>query len=147
MKLPVYAKIDLGSGAAEKITISEDYYRKYLGGKILAARLLLDMMPKGIPALDPAAVLIINTGPLNGTGAPSSGRFNMSFKNVLTGGIATSNCGGTFGFMMKRAGYDGIIITGRAPQLSRIEIVDGKISIIPAEDLRGLDTEAVQEKL
>jgi len=147
MTLPVYAKIDLGTGKVEPFAISEEYYRKYIGGKTLAARLLLDLMPQGINALDPAAVLIINTGPLNGTGAPSSSRFNMTFKSVLTGGIASSNCGGTFGVMMKRAGFDGLIISGRADRPSRIEIVDGIVSILPAEELWGLDTEAVQEKL
>ncbi|MCL1929308.1 MAG: aldehyde ferredoxin oxidoreductase family protein [Treponema sp.] len=147
MKLPVYAKINLDTGKVEPFGISKDYYRKYIGGKTLAARLLLDMMPQGTAALDPAAVIIINTSPLNGTGAPSSSRFNMSFKNVLTGGIASSNCGGTFGVMMKRAGFDGLVITGRAERHSRIEIVDGIVSILPAEELWGLDTEAAQEKL
>ena len=147
MKLPVYAKINLDTGKVEPFVISKDYYRKYIGGKTLAARLLLDMMPQGTAALDPAAVIIINTSPLNGTGAPSSSRFNMSFKNVLTGGIASSNCGGTFGVMMKRAGFDGLVITGCAERHSRIEIVDGIVSILPAEELWGLDTEAVQEKL
>ena len=147
MILPNYAKIDLGTGKVEPFAIKEDYYRKYIGGKTLAARLLLDLMPKGTDALDTAAVLIINTGPLNGTGAPSSSRFNMTFKNVLSGGIGTSNCGGAFGFMMKRAGYDGLIITGKAAKPSRIEIIDGNISILGAEDIWGLDTEAAQEKL
>jgi len=147
LTLPVYAKIDLASGKTEPFPISEDYYKNYLGGKALAARLLLDLMPKGLDALDPAAVLIINTGPLNGTGAPSSSRFNMTFKNVLTGGIASSNCGGTFGFMLKRAGFDGIIITGKAAKPSRIEIIDGDISILGADDLWGLDTELTQEKM
>ena len=74
------------------------------------ARLLLDLTPPGLDALSPEAVIIINTGPLNGTGAPSSSRFNLSFKNVMTGGIASSNCGGQFGVMLKRAGFDGLII-------------------------------------
>ncbi|GHV96318.1 aldehyde ferredoxin oxidoreductase [Spirochaetia bacterium] len=147
MTLPLYAKIDLDTGRVEKFPISEAYYRKYIGGKTLAARLLLDLMPQGTGALDPAAVLIINTGPLNGTGAPSSSRFNMSFKNVLSGGIASSNCGGIFGVMLKRAGFDGLIITGKAAQPSRIEIIDGAVSVLPAGELWGLDTEVVQEKL
>jgi len=147
MILPLYAKIDLNTGKVENYTISEDYFRKYIGGKTLAARLLLDLMPQGLNALSPEAVVIINTGPLNGTGAPSSSRFNMTFKNVLSGGIASSNCGGTFGFMMKRAGFDGIIITGRAEKPSKIEIIDGEISIHQAEDLWGLDIEKTQEKL
>lgn len=145
--LPIYAKIDLNTGNSEPYEISEEYFRKYIGGKTLAARLLLDLMPQGLDALDPAAVLIINTGPLTGTGAPASSRFNMTFKNVLTGGIASSNCGGKFGFMMKRAGYDGLIITGRSSKPSRIEIIDGAVSILNAEDLWGLDTEETQKKL
>jgi aldehyde:ferredoxin oxidoreductase len=145
--LPLYAKIDLTAGSAESFAISEEYFKKYIGGKTLAARLLLDLMCPGLDGLDPDAVIIINTGPLNGTGAPSSSRFNMSFKNILTGGIASSNCGGLFGVMLKRAGYDGLIISGKAVQPSRIEICDGVVSIIPAEELWGLDIETVQEKL
>ena len=145
--LPVYAVIDLSFGKIEAFPVSRDYFEKYLGGKALAARILLDIMPPGLDPLDPAAILIINTGPLNGTGSPSSSRFNMSFKNVLTGGIASSNCGGTFGFMMKRAGYDGLIIKGKAAFPSLIDITDGRISIKRAEELWGLDTEKTQEKL
>jgi aldehyde:ferredoxin oxidoreductase len=147
MIVPLYAKIDLGTGGIERFPISETYFRKYIGGKTLAARLLLDLMPQGTGALDPAAALIINTGPLNGTGAPSSSRFNMSFKNVLSGGIASSNCGGNFGVMLKRAGFDGLIITGKAERPSRIEIIDGAVTVLPAEELWGLDTEAAQERL
>ena len=147
MKLPVYIKIDLTAGATEEHPIPEDYFKKYVGGKCLAARLLLDLMPAGLDPLDPRAVLILNTGPLNGTGAPSSSRFNLSFKNVMTGGVASSNCGGQFGVMLKRAGYDGIILTGRAPRPCLVEIVDGEVTISPAEELWGLDMEQTQERL
>jgi len=145
--LPQYARIDLSSGKIDPFPITREYFEKYLGGKTLAARLLLDLTPAGLDPLDPASAIIINTGPLNGTGAPSSSRFNMTFKNVLTGGIGSSNSGGYFGVMLKRAGYDGLIITGRAAGPSRIEITDGKISILDAEELWGLDTEKTQEKL
>ena len=145
--LPLYASIDLSAGKIENFPISIEYFEKYLGGKTLAARLLLDLMPSGLDPFDPKSVIIINTGPLNGTGAPSSSRFNLSFKNVLTGGIASSNCGGDFGVMLKRAGFDGLIITGKAAGPTRIEITDGKISIIPAGELWGLDTEKTREKL
>ena len=145
--LPLYTSVDLSSGKTEPFPISKGYFEKYLGGKALAARLLLDLMPTGLDPLDPKSFIIINTGLLNGTGSPSSSRFNMSFKNVLTGGIASSNCGGFFGVMLKRAGIDGLIITGKAASLSRIEIVDGKVSVLSAGEFRGLDTEKAQEKL
>ena len=145
--LPVYAVIDLSAGKTEPFLISREYFEKYLGGKALAARLLLDLMPPGLDPLDPKSVLIINTGLLNGTGAPSSSRFNMSFKNVLTGGIASSNSGGDFGIMLKRAGLDGLVITGKAAGPSRIEIIDGKVSVLSAAEFWGLDTEETQQKL
>ena len=147
IQLPVYAKINLSTGGVEALAIPEDYVRKFVGGKALAARLLLDLMQSGLDPLDPDAVIVINTGPLNGTGAPSSSRFNMSFKNVLTGGIASSNSGGMFGVMLKRAGFDGIVITGKAAAPSTIEILDGDIALRPAHELWGLDVEAAQEKL
>ncbi|MBQ8830485.1 MAG: aldehyde ferredoxin oxidoreductase family protein [Oscillospiraceae bacterium] len=147
MKLPVYAKVDLTSKAWETFHISEEYFKKYIGGKCLAARLLLDLTEKGIDPLSPEATVIINTSPLNGTASPSSSRFNMTFKNVLTGGIASSNSGGQFGVMMKRAGFDGLIITGKAEKPTMLEIVDGTVTFKSAEDLWGMDTEETQQKL
>ena len=118
-----------------------------LGGKILGAKILMDLTAPGLDPLSAESVIIINTGPMNGTGAPSSSRFNMTFKNVLTGGIASSNCGGKFGVMLKRAGFDGIIIRGRAEEPVCIDIIDGEITIKDAKDLWGLDVEEVQGKL
>lgn len=146
MKLPVYAKVDLTSGRWERYEVPREYFKKYVGGKCLAARLLLDLTEPGLGPLDERAAIIINTGPLNGTGAPSSSRFNLSFKNVLTGGIASSNCGGQFGVMLKRAGFDGLIITGRAKEPSVLEALDGEIHIRPAPELWGLDAEKTQER-
>lgn len=147
MRLPVYVKLDLSTGEVSQYPISKAYFEQFVGGKCLAAKLLLDLMPKGTDALDPAAVVIINTGPLNGTGAPSSSRFNMTFKNVMTGGIASSNCGGQFGVMLKRAGYDGLILTGRAEAPVVISVLDREVTTTSAGSLWGLDMEETQAKL
>ena len=61
--LPVYARVDLTTGGVERFPISEKYFKKYVGGKCLAARLLLDLTPPGLDPLSPEAVIIINTGP------------------------------------------------------------------------------------
>lgn len=147
MILPVYAKIDLTSGTWERYPISEEMFRKYLGGKTMGCRLLTDLTPAGLEVFDPASVVIINTGPMNDTGAPSSGRFNMTFKNVMTGGIASSNCGGSFGTMLKKAGFDGLILTGKAAEYVKITVADGDITITPCPELVGLDAEETQKKL
>lgn len=146
MNLPVYARIDLTTGEVSPYPISERLFEQYIGGKILGGKLLYDLMPKGTDALAPESVLIINTGPANGTGAPSSSRFNLSFKNVLTGGAASSNCGGQFGVMLRRAGFDGLILTGKAERLSYVEILDGHIAIRDASAFAGMDAEKVQEQ-
>lgn len=146
MTLPKYILIDLNSGNVSDYPISQELYTKYLGGKALAARLLFDLMPVGVKALSADNVVIVNTSPMNGTGAPSSSRFNITFKNVMTNGIASSNCGGQFGVMLKASGYDGIILKGGAASHSYIEILDGDISIRSAEHLWGMDAEKVQEE-
>ena len=144
MRTPVYALIDLTNKTSCRYEIDEVTYRKYIGGKMLGARLLYDLTPTGVDPLGADAIVIINTSPANGTGAPCSSRFNMTFKNVLTGGIASSNCGGQFGVLMKRAGYDGIILKGQSESPCVITILDRKISITDAGDLWGKNTEETQ---
>lgn len=145
MRTPVYAIIDLGNRSSARYEIDESMYRNYIGGKTLGARLLYDLTPAGVDPLGKDAVVIINTSPANGTGAPCSSRFNMTFKNVLTGGIASSNCGGQFGVLLKRAGYDGIILRGQSETPCVISIVDRVITISDAGALWGKDTEETQE--
>ncbi|MEG2291482.1 MAG: aldehyde ferredoxin oxidoreductase family protein [Clostridium sp.] len=147
MNMPIYAIIDLETRKWESYNISKELFEKYLGGKILGARLLTDLTKAGIETLSSQSIIIINTCPMNDTGSPSSSRFNMTFKNVLTGGIASSNCGGQFGVMLKRAGFDGIILKGQSSNPVTIEIVDGNIEIKSASDLWGMDSEKVQENL
>lgn len=86
-----YISINLSTRQVDTVLIKRSLVKDYLGGKALAARLLYDMLPPGTDPLAEDSILIINTGLMNNTGAPSSSRFNMTFKNVLTGGIASSN--------------------------------------------------------
>ena len=146
MKDPAYLKINLSTGEQSVYPISHEYFKKYMGGKCLGARLLLDLTEPGLDPLSPEALFIVNTGPLNDTGAPSTSRFNITFKNVMTGGIASSNSGGRFGVMLRRAGYEGLLLTGRAEKPSYIEILDGKATVKEAGDLWGLNGEEVQER-
>lgn len=147
MRLPRYLDIDLSTGSARPYPIPREYFRKYVGGKILAAKIMLDETRPGTGPLAPDNILIVNTGPLTATGVPACGRFNITTKNVLTGGIGTSNCGGNFGIKLRRAGIDGLIIRGRAQQPAYIEVTGGKAVIHDASHLWGLDTEAAQAKL
>ncbi len=147
MILPKYYYINLTTKVIKEHKISEEYFKKFVGGKILGSKLLADLTRPGLDPLSPEAHVIINTTPMTGTGAPCTSRFNMSFKNVLTGGIASSNNGGPFGFMLRRAGVDGLIITGKSEKPVMIKIIDGSIELESAEHLWGMDAEKTQEEL
>ncbi len=146
MNLPVYYYINLTTSEIKKYEISTELYEKYLGGKILGAKLLMDLTEPKLDVFDEKTHIIINTTPMTDTTAPCTSRFNMTFKNVLTNGIGSSNCGGPFGFMMKRAGVDGLIITGKAQKPTTISIIDGEITLVDASNLWGMDAEQTQEQ-
>jgi len=140
-----YAWIDLSTRQWRPYPISAALSADYIGGKGLAARLLFDLLPAHTPALSAENVVIVNTGPLCGTGAPSSSRFNISSRSVMTGGITSSNCGGRFGMKLRQAGFDGLILTGRASAPVFIEILDGEVTFQDASGLWGLDSEETQK--
>ncbi len=144
MILPRYLEIDLSTNIVQTYPLKQADYTMFLGGKGLAAKILYNELPPNINPLADENILIINTGPLTGTGAPSSSRFNISTKSPLTGAIASSNCGGLFGGRLRRAGYDGLVIRGKAPHPVYIEIIDGEVQIKDAREMWGLNTEQFQ---
>jgi len=119
----------------------------YLGGKIMAARILCDHLTGKETAFSEENWIVISTGPLSGTGAPSSARFNISALSPQTGILASSNCGGSFGLYLKRAGYDAIILKGKCPSHKWLEIVEDRFIFHDAEDLWGTKTGECQELL
>jgi aldehyde:ferredoxin oxidoreductase len=139
--------IDLSSGKIGRYDVDDHDREMFIGGKSLAAKILWDNLPPGIDPLSEQNMLVMTTGPLTGSGAPCSSRFNVSSKSVMTGGIASSNCGGDFGLWLKKAGFDGMIIRGRADHPVSIQVVDDQIKIVNASHLWGLDTEKTQELL
>ncbi|MDY6864827.1 MAG: aldehyde ferredoxin oxidoreductase family protein [Halobacteriota archaeon] len=139
--------VNLSTGTIGNYDISDETRKLYVGGKGLGARLLFDNTKRGIDPLSPDNVLIITTGPLTGTNAPSSSRFNVSTKSPLTGAIASSSCGGDFGNHLKKAGYDGIIVRGKAKGPVFLEIDNDSVVINEGSELWGLETDEVLEKV
>ena len=112
----------------------------WVGGKAMAARILSDLLPAGTDALGAGNVIIISTGPLTGTGAPSTARFNVSALAPLTGLVASSNCGGPFGTYLKRAGYDALVLTGTASSPVWLEIAEAGVTFHDADGVWGMRT-------
>ncbi len=140
-------EVDLSLGKTKSYPLPERTLRLYVGNKGLAARLLYDMLEPGVDPMSADNILIVNTAALTGTGAPSSNRFNVTTKSPLTGALVDSNCGGNFGVHLKRAGYDALIVRGKASTPVYLEITDESVSIKDAAELWGLNTEETQDKL
>jgi aldehyde:ferredoxin oxidoreductase len=139
--------IDLGSRQVSTYPWTDLERELYLGGKIMAAKIMHDIVDPEVEPFSPENPLVVTTGPLTGSGAPSSSRFNISTLSPLTNLLTSSNCGGNFGFHLKKAGFDGVIITGKSPEPVWIEIDDGKVVFHDAGELWGKTTGETQEAL
>ena len=118
----------------------ERFYRKYFGGWGFITYYLLKEVKAGIDPLGPDNKLIFAAGPLTGAPFSGSGRNSVGAKSPLTGGFGAAEVGGFWGSEFKRAGYDGIIIEGKASKPVYLWITDGKAEIKDASHLWGKDT-------
>ncbi len=139
--------VDLTSGASAISEIDDAVLERFVGGKTLAARLLWDLLAPGVDPLSPENVIVLTPGPFTGSGVPAGSRFNLSTKNVLTGGIVSSNCGGDFGLYLKRAGFDAVVLRGRAPRPTWLAIDESGARLQDARHLWGLAIDEVQATL
>lgn len=120
-------RIDLSRGQIDTIVPDDSFLRQYIGGRGLGAKIVYDA--GRVDALAPSNLLVFAAGPLTGTTTPASGRVSVSTKSPLTGTIFDSNCGGTFGPELKKAGYDAMIITGKSPEPVLIEVEDDHVEL------------------
>lgn len=140
-------KIDLSTGQTSEYPWTDHDREKYLGGKTMAAKILFDNIAGPIDPFSEENMLVFTTGPMTGSGAPSSSRFNISTLSPMTGLATSSNCGGSFGMHLKRAGYDGLIVVGKSETPVWLEITDEKVAINDASGLWGMMTTEAQEKM
>lgn len=140
-------KIDLSSQEVSEYPFSDEERKLYIGGKTMAAKILGDHFDGHEKAFSKENMLVITTGPMTGSGAPSSSRFNISTLSPQTGYITSSNCGGNFGYYLKKAGLDALILTGQCDKHTWIEINNDQVIFHEADDLWGMKTSETQEAL
>lgn len=128
-------RIDLSKSHIDSFVPEDSLLKNYLGGRGLGAKIVYDNGQ--VDAFAPANLLVFATGPLTGTTTPASGRVSLSTKSPLTGTIFDSNCGGSFGPELKKAGYDAILIAGKSPEPVFIEIEDERVELKSAVTLWG----------
>lgn len=148
-----WAWVDLARRTVRVEPADPSYLRDYVGGRGLQARLLADHLERTGPLKDPLGPdnrIIIGTAAANDTVIPTAGRGSCSFVGTMTrshgpapwiphhtpvhGLITHSSAGGLFPNMLKRSGFDQIIIDGRADRPVRIEAVEGQLRVVDAED-------------
>jgi aldehyde:ferredoxin oxidoreductase len=130
-------RVNLTTGKVSTEPLSEKMAKDYIGGIGLGIKLLMDNSKPGTDPFDPDNPIIYLTGPLTGTLGPTGGNsYAVVSKSPATGGVANAEAHGFFGPDLKRAGYDAVIITGKAPKLSYLWIDDDKVEIRNAEHLQ-----------
>jgi len=133
-------KIDLGSGTIDTIDLNPEMLKTHVGGSSLAARLFFESDGYHYKPLQAESPLYIMTGPMVGTNFPGTSRFVFCSRSPLTGIWGESASGGFWGAELKKAGFDGVIIEGKAAAPSYIVIDDSNVSVEDAEEFWGMDT-------
>ncbi len=142
-------RVDLGKRTVHQQD-TDDYLPEWYGGRALGAKIAWDEIPPGMGAFDPSSPLMILAGPLAGTAAPFSGRTTicgLSAQGYPHEVYTRSSFGGHWGPTLKRAGFDGMVITGRADRPVWLDIRDGRCTIEDASHLQGLGIYRTQELL
>jgi aldehyde:ferredoxin oxidoreductase len=155
-----YLRIDVSTGRTERVPLSDDVLRQFIGGSGLGARLLLgsDLDSCVSPAarknqdltpdpLSPDAPLIFAFSPLVGSPLTTSAKFAVVSRSPLTGRFNDSLASSGFAIAGKHAGCDAIVIVGKAPALSVLVIDNGNVRLEPADDVAGESCPVTEEKL
>ncbi len=142
-----YLDVDLSTGKIRDYEIPADWRRKYLGGRGIGARILLeDLRPDAAP-LGSENIMVFGTGPLTGTGFPAASRNTVTAKSPKTGSVSDSSAGGYFPHELGRAGYGGIILRGCASGPVYLALQAGRATLHEAKDLWGLGVGKTVDRL
>jgi aldehyde:ferredoxin oxidoreductase len=140
-------RVNLTTGSVAKENLSTKLSKAFLGGRGLGGKMLADEIRAGIDPLGEENKIFFVTGPLTGTSAPTGGRYMVVTKSPLNNAIASSNSGGFWGAELKFAGYDMLVVEGRAKAPVYIYIRDDQVEIRPAAKLWGMTTSQVTDAL
>ncbi|MCX5887144.1 MAG: aldehyde ferredoxin oxidoreductase, partial [Proteobacteria bacterium] len=142
-----FLKIDLTRRKIESTPLSEKLAEDYIGGVGLASKVISEAVRPETDGLDEGNSLVFMTGPLTGTIVPWSGRHCVAAISPLTGMWGEAYAGGTWGRELKKAGFDGIVLTGKADRPVYLKITNQTVTIEDASLLKGKDTCETEELL
>lgn len=136
--------IDVSTRQSWVQNVDAEFLKKYLGGVGLATRLVYDNTPAGCDPLGPDNALCFACSAFAGTTMPVGTKHGVAAKSPLTGFIGDSLSGSFFSEMLKRAGWDGLVIKGQAASWVTVFIDDDHVEFLDATDLLGKGTQATQ---
>jgi len=142
-----FLRVDLSKEKLDIEEHDESFYRTYFGGRCVIAYYLLRELKPGIDPLSPENLLIFAPGVVTGAPISGSGRNSVGAKSPLSDSYGEAEAGGFFGAELKHAGFDGIVIRGKAKHPVYLWVSDGEAEIRDAKDLWGLDTGDSQEAI
>jgi len=140
-------KVNLNNLSSEIVEKNEYFYRTFMGGSAMASYFLLTEMEKGVDPLGPDNVLVITTSILTGTPLAGANRYTIAAKSPLNDGFGESESGGFFSVEIKKAGFDAVVIKGRASKPIYLWLTDGKVEFRDASQIWEHDTGYVQNKI
>lgn len=138
-------RLDLSTGEAETLRLAPEVCAAELGGRGLAGHFLREHATRA--ADDPALPLVVAAGPLSASITPGAGRCHIATRSPLTGAVADASLGGRLGAELKRAGWDAVVITGRAEKPCGLEIDDQAARLVDASALADLETTEAYARL
>ena len=127
--------VDLTQGALTVENPPESFYRKYLGGSAMGMYYILNDMKPGADPLGPDNVLTLMLSPLTGAAISGQSRMTANARSPLVDGVGDSQCGGFFPAEMKFAGFDGIVVQGKAEKPVYLWLNEGKAELRDASRL------------
>ncbi|CAB50110.1 tungsten-containing formaldehyde ferredoxin oxidoreductase [Pyrococcus abyssi] len=139
-------RVNLTTGEVKVQEYPEEVAKKFIGGRGLAAWILWNEV-KGVDPLSPENKLVFAAGPFNGLPTPSGGKLVVAAKSPLTGGYGDGNLGTMASVHLRRAGYDALVVEGKAKKPVYIYIEDDNVSILSAEGLWGKGTFETEREL
>lgn len=141
------AFVDLSRGTVKVLEPGEEFYKLYIGGRGVAAKILVELVGRGVDPLSPDNAIVMAVGPLTGTPVPMSSRIHVAFKSPVTGAWGESSMGGSFPYFFKNAGLDALVIKGRSPKPVYLLVEDGRVEIRDAGHVWGADAYEAEEAL
>ena len=142
-----FLRIDLAKEKAIPQKYSPNMALTFLGGRGFAAKIIWDELEPHIDALSPENKLIFAAGPLTGLPVPGSGKLVVAAKSPLTGGYGDGNIGTIASVQLRRAGYDALVVEGKAKKPTVIWVDDDTIEFVDAENLWGLGAFETERKI